>query len=369
MNRLSLPVLALASALLTIGVGRAAPVTVDAAAVDASLDSARAGREAAHLLDLARRHGSAELEAALDRILANPEVNPVTRESTLYRFVIGTRALPPDSVPESALRRLSKRPVAVLTPQPESRGDFLVPLYDVAGAARGSLEMLAMKRASGNLLAALRASPEAFWGGLSEGKAAVDGRALASALEQLDPDGLRAQAQAAGAALERRHSLAPAVAVVALGARDEELTRAVILQADAGTALRVVRQAPSRFDGSGTLRLMDAAASRRQLASSAVLGIGAMAAESAAARQWLLERLDDPVLGESVAVALSRLGEPTIVAWVADGLVPGTPLAGLRHRLLFLQLDGGARARQALAGFAADPAMPASLRREVREWL
>jgi len=355
--------------LLAAGALGAEPVTVNAEAIRASLDTQRAGREASRLLDLARRGQAAELGAALERLLADPDLDPVTRESALYRFVTGTRALPANAVPEAPLRRLAKRPVAVLTPHPESRGDALIPLYDVAGAARGSLDLLAMERASRDLLATLRASPKALWEGFGEQRAGMNLRALARALEELDPETLHAQAAPARAALQRRPSLAPAAAVVALGTGDEQLAHLVILEADGATALRVLRELPSRFDAAGTLRLMETAASRRELASSAVLGIGAMASASPAAREWLLEEVDDPVLGESAAVALSRLGEPAVVTWATNGLVPGTPLPGLRHRLLLLQLDGGAEAVEALARFAADPAMPASLRREVGQWL
>lgn len=321
---------------------------------------------AERLVALAETGSHGELESLLDRWLDDSALTAETRERALYGFLVGVRKLAPEQIPVDIVARFSDYRARALVPHPESGGALLVPRYDVAGAALGTLHWRERALRSAAVIEALRADPEGFWSLVNE-KSGADARALLEALESVEPELLTATRSALDKSLHDRDDLLPAAAVVARRLRDVEMASRVIAKADPLTARRLLASARV-FGDAGGFDLIREAAGRRALASEAMATAARLASESPKVRAWLIDRLDDPEQGASAAAALAALGDTAIDARIIGELEASRSEAELRHRLLYLHLADTPRTRKALARFTQDPAFPTPLREEVRRW-
>lgn len=322
---------------------------------------------AAGLLELASAGRTRDLDRALDRVLSRDAWTDERREAVLYEFITGARSLSPERIPVRQLKRLTRYESMALVHHPESRGDLLVPRYDVAGAAAGTLELREHKLAVASLLDGLRADPAGFWSSLASAKRVPAERVLTAAMAFADTALLARARGSLEKSLGGQPGLFAGAGVVAVRLGDAGLAGRVVGESDPATARRLL-ESLEVFGDAAALELIETAATRPALASVAVFQAGRLAGHSADARRWLGERLDDDALGASAAAALARLDDPALEIRII-GELEGRPAgASLRHRLLYLYLRGTPSARSALADFAADPAAPESLRREVGQW-
>src|SRR5690606_38714988 len=103
-----------------------------------------------------------------------------------------------------------------------------------------------------------------------------------------------------------------------------------------------------------------------ELASAAVLALGAVAPKYAPAEAALARHLGDPRTGASAAAAFARMEGVDRVARI-DALLAGAKRAEVvRDLALALRLEGSAAARERLERLAGDPRLPASAK---AEWL
>lgn len=324
---------------------------------------------AERLLELAAAGRGDELAAMLGQVRERSDWSDARRESVLYRFATGVRRLPPERVPVAQLEKLTDYEPRVLVAHPESRGALMLPRFDIAGAAAGSIEHAQSRLRVTEFAGRLASSPAAFWTDATDGgPGALAPREQADMVARVAPGTLRAGREAMVQAWRDDPRLTPALSVAALRLADGPMARALLDGDATPPVLRLVNAIPEAFPPDEALALLTDAAGHPALASAAVMGLGRLAPHAPAARDWLERQLDDARHGPSAAAALARLGEPSVVDKAARSLAAPKTQAGLRNRLLLLHLSDTPAARRALSAFAEDPAMPAGLRREVRQW-
>lgn len=325
--------------------------------------------EVRRLLDLAAAGRDDELASRLDGIRERSDWSHGERERVLYRFATGVRHLPAERVPVAQLEILTDYESRVLEAHPESRGALMVPRFDIAGAAAGSIEQARRRLEVRELAGQLATAPADFWREAAGG----DSGSLAPGVQteivtRAAIDTLQAGRPSLATAWRADPRLTPAMAAVAVRLGDAAMAEAVLARGAGPYALRLVGRLAEVFSPDQAAALLTGAVRRPALASAAVMELGRLARRAPAARDWLVAQLDDTRHGASAAAALARLGEPSVVDKAVESLVPAKTEAGLRNRLLLLHLSGTPSARGALSAFAEDPAMPAVLRREVRQW-
>lgn len=340
--------------ILAAGIAMQAP-----AAQDHSVDA---------LLGLAASGKQSELADAIDDLVEDKGLPARQREAMLYRFALGVRRLPPGDIPVGVLGELARYESTVMKSHPESRGAVTAPMYPVARVAQGSIRFARYETQVTGLRRALAESPVDFFHSLGRGKSSFDAQLISEAVQRSEPDALRGMRDPLIEAWRQRPALAPAAASLAIRLGDVELAARLIDEADAPSARRVLTSAAQSFDAASVMALIRAGARRPDLDSVAVLAAGDLIDVVPETRQWLYRILDDPRLGSSAATALARNGGAEAVAYAIESLHAGMPLAGMKHRLLLLHLAGTPESRAFLQAFIEDPAMPASLRREVRQW-
>lgn len=325
---------------------------------------------ARQLIELAEAGRDAELASRVAAARNRPDWTDVHRERVLYAFATGVRQLPAARVPVTVLKDLTDYRSRVLVAHPESRGALMLPRFDVAGAAAGSIAQAERQLRLDRLAAALASDPGAFWSGLADHGPPGD---LPGPLQTALVAGAPAEALVAGRGSLRNAwradgRLTPAAGAAALRLSDEAMAAAVLARETGPHALELLTALPSAFDDDTTFSLLRKASRRPELASAAVSAMAGMAPRIPVVRAWLENQLDDAGRGPAAAAVLAGLGEPSMVEKASADLVPSKSAAGLRNRVLLLHLSGTPEARRALSDFAADPAMPVSLRQEVRQW-
>jgi hypothetical protein len=150
---------------------------------------------------------------------------------------------------------------------------------------------------------------------------------------------------------------------------DPELYSLTIGHAQPKVALAAVQAAARDLDGVAALDLLGKAADREPIASAALLAIGQLAATDGAAQQLLLDRLSDPVSGESAAAALARLDDPALAARLAGRLQAAKDEPTRRRVALALRLNGSPAARDALGRLLDSSQGSPQLRKEIAAWL
>jgi hypothetical protein len=151
--------------------------------------------------------------------------------------------------------------------------------------------------------------------------------------------------------------------------RDPELYSLTIGHAEPAVALAAVQAAERELDSVTALGVLGKAADREPIASAALLAIGRLAATDSAAQQVLLDRLSDPVSGDSAAAALARIDDPGVTARLGTHLKEARDETTRRRVALALRFNGGPAARDALGHLVESKQGSPQLRKEVAAWL
>ncbi len=151
--------------------------------------------------------------------------------------------------------------------------------------------------------------------------------------------------------------------------RDPELMALTIGHAEPAVALAAVQTALRDFDSATALGLLATAADREPIASAALLAIGRLAAADSAAQQLLLDRLSDPVSGDSAAAALARIDDPGLPSRLGARLLKAKDEPTRRRLVLALKLNDSPAARDALARLVDSKQGSLELRKETAAWL
>jgi hypothetical protein len=327
-----------------------------------------------HLVAIPSSNGTQPLKlvSALKGLAADEALPLPARERVLYEFAVALRPYPMTVEGRQALEYLSQYQSRVYVVDEASRGSLNLPLYRVAGAARGTLTVWARRESSDAASARINQEGMEFFS-LSKLDSAVqrpmDVIGLRDALSKVPLENLQAYQDVFRLQRPLDPAMAPVAAILAERLHDVALCVEVLQYGDTLTARRLLERIREFFTPPQAFSLLDKATKRQPLASLAISEMGKLVPEVPQALETLFNALADPALGGSAAAALAALSDPSVIDKI-EGLLETTTDKRLQARaVLTLQLDGSAPARLALDRFAASPKAPKQIRREVTKWL
>ena len=308
---------------------------------------------------------------ALGRHLAlvktDPDLAEPARERLLRRSLLGLAELKPDAATRREVEALRHYPGATRVWREEHGHAEPMILYDVGAAARFALqrwtESDAREQAAGALAARKPVPLEAYARGDPPSR-----QGIAEAFARADRAALEGQRDDLLAALAEGMDVGALAVEAAATLGDPALYEAVFVHGGDHDAVMAVQRLAGSPAGPAPVPLLLAATARPACASAALLALGRRASSDPAAAGALFAQLGGES-GASAAAALARAEDPAIVARLAALLASTSDERTRRHALLGLRLSPGQAAAGHLRDFAADPATPPALRREVPAWL
>jgi len=341
-NRAVIILLVLAAASAT-----AAPVIVESRATHAAkLEAVTEHRASIHAL--ADRNNAAGLVLALDQFDADATIEPATRDHLLETTLLQLSRTTPDPAVRAAVSRYGSRPVTTFVRLHEERGQPAVPLYDLAAAARLTIHVWdtadATERVSvalhtgrwqpGDFLKPQQGLPlEAWQAGTQHALESADRPLVAATKSAL----LHSQM------LSDEYDALVLTAGMRLG--DADLYSAVITRGSTRYAREAIQSVyPALGFADATRLLMDTSA-RPELASAAILELGAHGSSDPAIRGWLLDRLGDPENGASAALALARTANDDVLNDIRAVILGDASEVAMLRAALVLRLSDSPAAR------------------------
>jgi hypothetical protein len=350
----------------------AAQVLDPAAARRATMEPAVIAADT-HLSALAASGQVSELSLRIQRISTDRTLAPAAREWLLDRGLHQLAALVPTAEAHAIVQQLAGRRPEVFTLVDPDHGDRATPLYDTGATARFVLrawERRAARLQAETDLAAGRTAVLARFAARSAPGARDPAReGIAEAFAAAPRSQLVTQRNAIHAALSAGERVDELALLLAGRLADTELARLVVDHAEAPVALAALRSLPSVLDPPTAREFLVHASRRAEIASAATLAIGRLANHDGAARAFLYEQMDDPILGPSAAAALASIGDPAVASELGRRLRAAPSEPSRRMHVLALRLDGSPAAREELRRFAAAKQGSAQLRQEVEQWL
>jgi len=284
--------------------------------------SAAAAREAAAqsdtsaalrpLLALARTHQHDALLMDLRILSANDDLALPARERILFEFATSLGALEPHEIDPGVLAWLMSYESRVLVPH-EDAGLSGVPMYKVRAAAAGVAHNR-QRQIAGRRAARPEDQGSAAWLAAYLDSTPSMRQGYLDAIEGMPENSLRDLAMAAVEALPRIRDLTPVAALAADRLVDAELFQAVVTEGRGPSVAAALRNAVQTLDEVEQSELLQSALSRAPAvnASLALAEIAPKLFHQPETVNLLLGLLDDPELGASAALALSRSPDPII---------------------------------------------------------
>ncbi len=315
MNKITRPLLLLVAAFFTDAALPAVPVVVD----DRSSHKAQValvGSRITAMNSIADAGDAGELSTELLRIDSDDDLDESVREYLLEAGIIAMSRVTPDDQARRILAEYRSRPVTVFVRMHEEHGEAVIPLYDVAAAARFTEQnwdidqaaaLVQAKLASGQWQPVSFRTPPA---GLSiERWQAGSVKAFQEAAVQA----VSIHKTALLDALKNGESVGQLIMEVAVRTSDPVLFDAVAGHTDAALVLRAIAKTTKHLNRSDATTFLKRCAERPDVASAAILELGSVATDDYATRAWLLQRLGNADDGASAALALSRLSDQAIL--------------------------------------------------------
>ena len=325
------------------------------------------------LTSLARSKRATGLAAWLEAIARDPALTDIAREWLLDRGLHAIARITPTSEARAAVARLSARRPTVYTRVDPDHGERATPLYDAGATARFVLrnwdrgaarEAAQVDLATGTTAAVDRYTARGRIEGDDPVRAGTADAFRAAPLAQLP-----AQRAAISDSLDRGGHVDELGLILAERLADHDLFVHVFNTADEPVALAAVSSISGSLDAQSALSALVIASRREPIASAAVLEIGKLARNDAAARRFLFDSVSAPGIGPSAAAALAALHDPTISADLGRRLASAKSEELRRLLVLALRLDASPAAHAELERFAKTDAGSTQLQKEVRQWL
>ena len=360
--------------LLALGAAQGAPAAVvDVATARRATEAPSVAATVARMEQHAARGSTDALVGELRAVLEDPTLEPAAQEWLLESGLHMLRRLPVTAAARALTGELSTRAPRIFTRVEPEHGHQAAPLYDVGAVARYAERDWTRSGARASTAHSLGlGTPKALdtWPGQDEwprGKAVRDG--ILDAWRAASVAEVARQRPAIVAAMRSGQDADRLALELARRLRDPELYSLTIGYAEPMVALAAVQAVARDLDTGAALELLGKAADREPIASAALLAIGRLAATDNAARQLLLDRLSDPVSGESAAASLARIDDPALAARLGARLQVTKDEPTLRRVALALRLNGSPAARDALGRLVDSKQGSAELRKEVAAWL
>jgi len=318
---------------------------------------------------MAGRDDSAGLLTSLQAANSDQSMNSVLRDYVLETTIFALSETTPTTAARAAVSVYQTRAVSSFVRLGDEHGMAVVPLYDIAAAARLTMRTWdtfdARLRVAG-LLRTRNWTPDNFLSsppGLSE--AAWQAGTL-QAIESADVRLLVQQKAALLRAFDGSKRFGTLSLSMAERLSDGEMFRAVFDLADSRVALDAIDSVAAIFAPYEATEILYAAAARTEIASAAILALGKFAANDAAVRSWLFGRLADTADGGSAALALARVATDDIWSEIESIIKSdATELTKLRA-ILVLRLSDTDAARAVRADLLTQQLSSEKLREALR---
>lgn len=329
---LAIPALMLAFA----GSARGAPQLVeDQRVLERELRAART--EVKVIYELA---ASGSSKGLVERILAaenSESLTPTARDYLMHESLIALSAVEPDASARALVDRFHNRPVSSFVRLKHEHGNAIVPLYDLAAAARLTQRNWDVRSAEQDVAAALGNAawrPQQLYSPRPEISAGAWRAGTIRAISNAEPAVLQRYRAALLDAQQSDRAYAGIVYAAARRLRDTDMYRALLASADDRLALQAVRSAGEDLPAGEAMRYLVDAVSRESIASAAILELGRLAAGYDEAWPQLFDLLGDGRHGASAALALSRQSSPEVLQALYDLITESADeLASLRAAL------------------------------------
>jgi hypothetical protein len=287
---------------------------------------------------MAKNEESAALVTSLKAIGGDQAMDPVLRDYLLETTILALSGTTPTALSRAAVEEYQHRAVSSFIRLRDEHGNAVIPLYDLAAAARLTIRVWDVSDAKARVSEALRVRQ---WtpADLLQTPAEISGSAwqegTRQAFESVDRQLLLEQKASLLHAQRDSNQFDTLLLVMAVQLRDRDLYNVVLTMANPRDALEAVGSINTGFHHVEAAEILILAAARDEVASAAILELGKLVSNDDMARGWLLERLASPGDGGSAALALARVGDTNILSDIESIIKSDAPeLAKLRAALV-----------------------------------
>ena len=265
---------------------------------------------------MAGHDDSAGLVASLTATGSDQAMDPVLQDYMLETTILALSGTTPTSVSRASVEEYQDRAVRSFVRLRDEHGNAVIPLYDLAAAARLTIRAWDTSDAKARVSAALRDrqwTPADLLKTPAQMSASAWQEGTRQAFESVDHQLLLEQKAALLDARRDSDRFDALLLAMAVQLRDRDLYDAVITLANPRDALDAVNSINEEFRPGEAAEILIVAATRDEVASAAILELGKLALNDDAVRGWLLERLASPRDGGSAALALARVSDRRIL--------------------------------------------------------
>ena len=324
----------------------AAVVVVDRTAHAAAQNAVNERIESVHTL--ASRNDSAGLLTALEAAESDEMTDPAVRDYLLETTLLALSRTSSTLAARTAVAAYENRAVSSVVRLNEAHGQAVVPLYDLAAAARLTIRIWDTRAAHDWVASALRTGqwrPSDFSRPASGLSLDAWQEGTRRAFESVERRFVARQRFTLLQSQNGSSRLDSLLLVAASRLRDADLYEKVIVNGEADYARQAIASLGRKLSGDEVTGILTAGLKRPELASAAILELGQVATNDIEVRGWLLQRLGNPGDGASAALALARLPSNDVLDDIrAVILGNAAQLAKLRAALV-LRLSGSPEAR------------------------
>lgn len=314
-----------------------APVVIDNRATHVAKLEAVSSQQLA-VRALADKNDSAGLLLRLQQVNSDASLDTAVREHLLEFTLLEMSRSAPNAAARETVNSFRSRPVNVYVRLNEGRGKQVAPMYDLSAAAKLTLRVWETADAQAWTASALSSS---LWqandyvhprSGIALDAWQAGARAAFDSVQQ---ELVAATRFELSQLRDRSSEFGSLLVVVARRLGERSLFDQTIkfgLASDARAAIATAHESLSVND---TIETLINAYDRSELASNAILELGARFSNHGRVRHWLLQRLGDPVNGASAALALARNADDSVLREIeAIILGDGTEMTKLRAALV-----------------------------------
>ena len=333
--------------LATAADAMAAAVIVEDRAVHAA-QRAALGDRVASVHAMAGADDSTSLLKSLGIANRDQSMDPVLRDYLLETTILALSGTTPTTAARNAVSTYQNRKVSSFVRLDDEHGQAVVPLYDIAAAARMTMrvwETFDAKVRVTELLLARSWSPDSYLHSPTGLADAAWREGTRQAVESANVQLLLEQKAAVLKALIKSEQFDGLSLSMAVRLNDGDLFRAIFEQASTRIALDAINYVSNELTPAEAVEMLAGATAREEISSAAILALGKFASNDRAVRVWLLDRLGNAGDGGSAALALARIADQDILDDIASIIKNDMPeLAKLRAALV-LRLSNSDAAR------------------------
>jgi len=311
---------------------------------------------------------AAAIQGQIDAVISDPDLSEPAREKILRDYAYQLRDLTPDAVALSGLQNLAAYPSSVLVVLPESRGNKLVPLFDVARAAEGTINQWLRESARARAAAELGQGSITFVQGLTEAAHYQQIAGTADAVRVATFSSVELLRDPLPVLLARSPMFTPIVLAAAYRLQDEDLLRLAI--GHGGETSQAINNlldyVPAKI--AGTILFELASGNDPKMAGLAITALARQAHSNEGVSDFLIATIGDRERGAAAALALAQIADPQVLDDLAAVLKRPPDQLSRQRAALALKLNGSDPALAVLREFARDQ-QGSRLSGEVQRWL